>query len=502
VRPIIGLVVLAVLACCAEGADYYVANQGDDNGPGTSPTAPWRTIARANAAVAPGDTVHIHGGVYREAIAPAASGTEANRITFKAYANEPVTLTGVQRGIVMSDRAYVTVDGIACRQTDEYVYLDNCHHVWITNCSFDYSSQQRGWPIGVRFRRDAHHNRLAHCRIGRVGYSTRNDDKGGVMHIAAGSEYNLIENCIIFYGGHHLIEVIGSRNVIRNNYFHNEEWMNAPHRRETGGKAGNRHVIIDGGGAQNILDGNVFALSGLPPDQDGSAGVSVRTARNIVRRNIFYDNDMAGLNVYSAGGRHDVRFNHIYHNVLFRNAYAAKSTFEPFLCGLSLTKHRNGSITDISIVNNIFWRNRNGFAISFYYCDRARQSVRRNWEEAGPPLFVNDRAPADPLRPGLLDFHLQAQSPCIDAGGFLTRTTAPGQGTAIPVADAGFFTDGFGIVEGDLVQLEGDTRRLRVVQVDYEAGVIHVDAPVAWQAGQGVSQPFNGARPDIGAYEH
>ena len=56
-------------------------------------------------------------------------------------------------------------------------------------------------------------------------------------------------------------------------------------------------------------------------------------------------------------------------------------------------------------------------------------------------------------------------------------------------------------VAGDLIQLEGDARRLRVVQVDYDANVIRVDAPAAWGAGQGVSQPFNGPRPDIGAFE-
>ena len=500
-KPIIVMAMLGVLACWAEGADYYVSGQGDDNGPGTSPAAPWRTLARANASVAPGDTVHIRGGTYRESIAPAASGTEANPIAFKAYANEPVTLTGVPRGIALVDRAYVTVDGIACRQTDEYILLDNSHHVTITNCTFDDSSQQRGWPNGVRLRRGSHHNRISNCWIGRVGYSTSNDDKGGVMYIGGGSNRNIIENCTLCYGGHHVLQVVSTHNVIRNNYFHNEEWMRAPHRTETGGKAGNRLVIFEGQGAWNVLEGNRLAFSGLPPDQDGSAGVSVRTPHNIVRRNVFYENDLAGLNVYSSRKQHDVRFNHVYHNVFFRNAYAAKITFVPFLSGLSLTKHGNGNITDVTIMNNIFWRNNGGVAISFYHVDASRQSVSHNWQEAGPPLFVDDQTPADPLKPGLPDFRLQPRSPCIDAGGFLTRTTAAGRGTAIPVADAGFFTDGYGIVEGDLIQLEGDARRLRVLQVDYDGHVIQVDAPIAWKAGQGVGQPFNGARPDIGAYE-
>jgi hypothetical protein len=245
----------------------------------------------------------------------------------------------------------------------------------------------------------------------------------------------------------------------------------------------------------------VFAFSGVPPDQDGSAGISVRTPHNIVRRNTFYENDLAGLNVSLSSRRRGVQFNYIYHNTFFRNAYAAKVTFEPFLAGLSLTNYRSGNIAGVSIVNNVFWQNKNGLAISYYRCDPADQSVRGNWEEEGDPLFANDRGPADPLRPGVLDFRLQPQSPCIDAGEFLTRTTAAGRGIRIPVAEAGFFTDGYGIVEGDQIRVEGVPRLLRVVGVDHEANVLRVDWPVRWAEGQGVSQPYRGARPDIGAFE-
>jgi len=62
------------------------------------------------------------------------------------------------------------------------------------------------------------------------------------------------------------MEVSSAYNVIRNNHFHNEEWM-----------------------------------SGVPHDGLGSAGVSLRSQQNIVRRNIFYDADTAGLNISSPG---------------------------------------------------------------------------------------------------------------------------------------------------------------------------------------------------------
>src|SRR6478752_501102 len=65
---------------------YYVSNTGNDGSPGTS-AAPWKTCAKVNAfALQPGDTVlFARGGLWRETLAPTASGTSGNPITFGAY---------------------------------------------------------------------------------------------------------------------------------------------------------------------------------------------------------------------------------------------------------------------------------------------------------------------------------------------------------------------------------------------------------------------------------
>ncbi len=499
-KPIIVLLMLGMLACRAKGADYYVANQGDDRSPGTSPTAPWRTLAKANASVAPGDTVHILGGTYKEPIAPEASGTEEKRITFKAHGKEKVLLTGVPLGIVMKDRAYVTVDGIVCGQTREYVRLENSHHVWIMNCTFDHSTATDGWAEGVCITQNSHHNRISNCLIARVGYMRQRKGRpgpgyrSGVIYIVPGSSHNLIENSTLFYGGHHVLQIGGSYNVIRGNYFHNEGWLTW-----NGEECGYRNMIVHTPAQRNVVEGNTFAFSGRLPSSRGGVGssaFSLRTPRNIVRRNIFSNNATSGLYF---GFSEDMGFNHVYSNVFFHNGHrdreGSRDASGLFLLG--------GQIADLVVMNNIFWQNKDGRSVSFRSgADPARQFFSHNWQEAGDPHFANDETPADPFKPELLDFRLKATSPCIDAGGFLTRTTADGQGTAIPVTDAGFFTDGYGVVEGDLIQLEGDARQLRVLQVDYDGNVIQVDAPIAWKEGQGVSQPFSGARPDIGAYEH
>jgi len=72
---------------------WFVATSGSDQNLGTL-SAPFRTIQHAADSVAPGDTVLIRGGVYRESVQVPTSGTTSEPITFKAYGNEAVTIDG------------------------------------------------------------------------------------------------------------------------------------------------------------------------------------------------------------------------------------------------------------------------------------------------------------------------------------------------------------------------------------------------------------------------
>lgn len=90
------------LAVSCRAAEFYVAPGGDDNAGGTL-AAPWRTIARAQQAVQPGDTVYLRGGRYAYAAGESScasrtavvngvtldrSGTEGRPIRYWAYAGE------------------------------------------------------------------------------------------------------------------------------------------------------------------------------------------------------------------------------------------------------------------------------------------------------------------------------------------------------------------------------------------------------------------------------
>lgn len=73
------------------GTAYYVSPGGSDSNPGTSQSAPWRTIGRVNDAnLQPGDVVYFKsGGWWRETLKPPVGGKPGAPIAFAAYGAGP-----------------------------------------------------------------------------------------------------------------------------------------------------------------------------------------------------------------------------------------------------------------------------------------------------------------------------------------------------------------------------------------------------------------------------
>lgn len=108
------------------------------------------------------------------------------------------------------------------------------------------------------------------------------------------------------------------------------------------------------------------------------------------------------------------------------------------------------------------------------------------------PLFIGPEA---------ADFRLRSVSPCIDRGRALTTATTAGAATtALVVGDARYFSDGYGLVAGDLVQV-GTNPPVRIAHVDLATSTLTLEQPLSWSAGDGVSEPYDGLRPDVGATE-
>lgn len=117
------------------------------------------------------------------------------------------------------------------------------------------------------------------------------------------------------------------------------------------------------------------------------------------------------------------------------------------------------------------------------------------------PLFLEVSEFSAGYRP-VHRFCCEPGPPAIDSGCFLTRTSSAGSGARIELEDVGFFCNGFGVVTGDIVQLEGRDERYRITHLDSAQNVIEVDRSLEWREGQGIALPYSGRAPDIGVCEH
>jgi hypothetical protein len=169
----------------------------------------------------------------------------------------------------------------------------------------------------------------------------------------------------------------------------------------------------------------------------------------------------------------------IYQNTFYNNG------------GAGIQLNQNGvQPTDIVIENNIAYKNIGNFPY-YYNVDPENQHEINNF--VGDPSFVSESS---------LDFHLTSSSACIDAGAWLTTTTSAGSGTSIPVADAGYFIDGYGIVDGDIIQLQDQASTAMITGVNYDTNILTVNTSLTWSSGLGVALAYSGSAPDIGAFEY
>ena len=490
-------------------------------------------MAIANVNAAAGDTVWIRGGNFGTGVAPANSGTSSSSIAFAGYTGETIKILRAATGINVRGKSNISIDGITTDSCLSFVDLRSANHIRVLNCTLVNSSDTGGWPVGVLMYTNSRYNRIANCVIGNAGHMSVNDDIGGLMVVGAWEDstdstaYNLIENNILYHGGHHVMEVSSKYNIIRGNSFHNENWTSCG-RPSTGNLCGNRNILVGDiiSAYWNVIEGNRFAFSGASIDDlTGASGLSIRCSHTIVRKNLIYLNDGPGMTLYAdASGIYDSRYCHIYNNVFYKNGVSPLSQSDyRYTFGLTFDDVAGNNpaipITDNAIKNNLFYQNTGG-DFYFYYTSLSLQTVLGNYyasasnnsvsmavipgntHSSADPLFADISAASTVTNIAAFDFHLQTGSPAIDKGVFLTTTTAAGNGSVISVADASYFIDGYGITGGDTIQLEGQTGRAQIIGVDYAANKITVGKSLTWTSGQGVGLAYSGIAPDIGAYEY
>lgn len=591
-----GLFLLALVAASTGwAAIYHVSPSGNDGNPGTL-VAPWATFTKANTVLVAGDTAIIHAGTYSgQRIEPVHSGSPGHYITYKGATDEamPVVTASpslsipgerppVRRvAIVLNGNHHIWIEGLkisggaarppegAGPNLDGWAVLYGASYNVIKDNYFEYAY---GWT-GFRLNGGSAFNRIIGNTMRVAGtydnglrpVSAKDVMGAELLQICTGTNFNQVEANDLRLGGHNVLSIQGSRNLIRGNYLDND-WGALPGTSNDGigyrvgeltatGKPGEDLTAVGYNLFEdNIVTGTRQVRFSDPQAQGGMSrtvnptNLKIEGTGQIVRGNFFIHNIADVLSTVIRGNGVPLSLNnHIYNNTIYGNGGGAwvVHNFE------NATERLDGNV----FMNNLAYKNRQNAAFASGEHDRdiamdaglssgsghkitAHNRIFNNsivrahsgdamvhvvgpghhsleWYEAPvngyaenffgnlqqEPRFVAVTGPRDTRE----KFDLDPTSPLIDAGAFLTQTTA-GAGhdvTVVFVVDAGYFYPGIPelSISGDLVRI-GANSPVRVTAVNYVTHALTLATPVSWSGGiANVSLDYYGMKPDIGARE-
>jgi hypothetical protein len=291
--------------------------------------------------------------------------------------------------------------------------------------------------------------------------------------------------------------------VIEDNFF-----GPAPLIENNGTNSGSGSAGIQYAGNSCILRGNVYLKCGMGMDFSRyQAGARDDPEALYCSHNRFYNNTVydcgwparygSGPGIWISGGRDGIEDNVLINNVLYRNHAHPDAHFPPSTphdVQLAFADPKN-----FRMLRNLLMGREKG-AVTIWNKEEETGFTLRAFEEQFPQTGSgNLEAEPEFVDAEKSDFRLMAGSPCIDAGMPLTLARSSGHGSAIEVEDALFLSDGFGIVEPDVLRVGGE--RVKVLKVDYEANAITVSRSISWRKGDPVTLDYVGKAPDIGAFE-
>jgi parallel beta-helix repeat protein len=149
--------IVLVISCLTMQAQARVWHVGEKTLPGIDPNDQVTTIGKGAPHLGPGDTLLVHGGVYREQVTIDQSGTAQQPIMIRAAEGESVTLTGADRITDWtltpgSDRVYSTPwphKFVAWNKN--YTHPNDDYHLLIGRCEQVFIN---GYPLRQVLERD------------------------------------------------------------------------------------------------------------------------------------------------------------------------------------------------------------------------------------------------------------------------------------------------------------------------------------------------------------
>jgi hypothetical protein len=361
----------------AGAATYHVSPNGNDGNAG-SQLAPWKSIAKANSALQPGDTVLIHAGTYTDQIRPARSGTsEAARIVYRVAGDGDVILTGFpntggpnEGALALGTRSYVTVSGAAPADAPGTRRLKLLPNVFVSSygnvCGGSYNvienvymgsttpsrSADRGFGFCINFWSGDYETKYNIFRnnhvIGSAAQSLPYTED--LLTLAHRAHHNLIEGNILENCKHATVYYDSSAS--HTNAFRNNRIINHYH----------TALSLWGAGSGNLIEGNYLEASGADASTPAGPGnaLQFQSADNIVRYNVMTrggatDNQytsVGGVVVASGGSNSNYSVsaagNRFYNNTYVKNNGIATGSFWwSYAADLGRSK----------FVNNIFYSN-------------------------------------------------------------------------------------------------------------------------------------------------
>jgi hypothetical protein len=447
-----GLSIALVLVATATGTTptphtYYVSATGSDSNAGTSASAPWKSISKANVAAQAGDTVVLSGNFVQQAIAPSHSGVAGAPITYQAAPggatlDQPGPVGGAQYMAWFGNRSYITVTGIGFTNsnyvnapvTNKGIVLRGSSHITISNCSFSYVQMQ----VYASSFNTIYNNNFRYFVASYVNPATGKPDpnhpntQGDMLAVFGGSNSNVIQGNDMKYAGHSLISIgngfggTNANNEISDNTLSNPWYRPLALADNGGGTIVEQNLIEDANSVPTLYSTVPGAVGNL---STASNGVQISGSNFIFRHNTLVNN-AAVYGVIDLGSRWytdaqhpngvlvETMNNQIYNNTLYGNHAAAGISFVVFMSLQDVSAGRAiPRLTGNVVRNNIFWGN---------------SGTRSSWN--GSTTYTS------------LIYHAASYAPAWPSGGYNGNTVidndfdSTGSADLIDVAYAGKYT--------------------------------------------------------------
>ncbi len=484
IQLFLAVVTLLFYHSIACATTYYVSKSGSDSNSGAT-NAPWLTIQHGVNQMTYGDYLIVRQGTYQEGVWLGFNGVTDNPTEYiYIIGNGNVILEGNNTENSAFDTyhaSYIHIENLTVQNyTGHGITFDgktnfNTYGLPLTNIRIKnikgYNNGNAAWKYGIFLRNiedfiiddcsiidsewsnitieESTYGGITSCYVSHEGKQYYKDDADGIL--VQNSKYIRVANCIA-------------------NYCH-EDGI------DIGGHSGGdiAHISVHNCVSMNGHS-NGFTFSVTNDNSFDGYDVSFTKC-------LSYNNDESGLVVYQ--NPDDVR---IAHATLTGNAYGVNVQPD----NPQNIRMRNnifaGNLNDNFSTNNI-----SHSSYSLAYTNWGTNPPQSNYQGDFPQLLYPNFSD-----PTLNNYSLAANSPCIDAGGDLTFTTSAGSGTTIAVDYSKYFNDGFGIVQGDSINIGG--QEALVVGIPNTTTII-VAAPISWNNNTPVNFLFNGNAPDLGYKE-